>query len=115
MAYRQYTKCIAAKNHVGKQYAQVLIAAALAALPLAFGAGVIPGVLIVACGAIIAYCRWWLYDRLVCLGGDVCALGWILKIEPPSAKSGLDKFDTDYSINLVLLPHLEGAKQEDVE
>lgn len=115
MAYRQYTKCVSAANHIGGQYVQVLIGAAVAALPLIFGAGLIPGVLLIAIGAIVAYCRWWLYDRLICLDREVCAIGWLLKIEPPDQKSGLDRFDTDYSINLVLQPHREGATQAQVE
>jgi hypothetical protein len=113
---RQYTKCISPKNHLGKVAAQVIIAAAIAALPiLLFGGAVAPGVGVIALTAIIAYCRWWLYDRLVCLGGERCAVGWVSKIEPPGKKAGLDRFDTDYSINLVLAPHGEGAKHASVE
>lgn len=115
MAYRQYTKCISAANHIGGQYVQVIIAAAVAALPLIFGAGVVPGVLLIVIGAILAYCRWWLYDRLICLNREICAMGWLLKIEPPDQKSGLDRFDTDYSVNLVLRPFREGATQAEVE
>ncbi|MFX0579000.1 hypothetical protein [Nocardia nepalensis] len=113
---RQYTKCISRDNHIGGALVQALIAAAVVALPIVlFGGAVIPGVAVVALSAIIAYCRWWLYDRLVCLGGDRCAVGWVSKVEPPSKKSGLDMFDTDYSFNLVLYPHPEGATQEDVQ
>jgi hypothetical protein len=113
---RQYTKCISAGNHLGKLAAQVIIAAAATALPiLLFGGALVPGVAVVVLSAIIAYCRWWLYDRLVCLGGDRCAVGWVSKVEPPSKKTGLDRFDTDYSFNLVLAPHLEGATQKAVE
>lgn len=115
MGYRQYTKCISASNHIGGQYVQVIVAAAVAVLPLLFGAGVIPGVLLVVIAAILTYCRWWLYDRLICLNREVCAMGWLLKIETPDKKGGLDKFDTDYSINLVLSPHREGAAQAKVE
>lgn len=115
MAYRQYTNCTSVSNYFGKQYIQMLIAAALGALPLLAGAALGPGLLIIALSAIIAYCRWWLYDRLICLGGDVCAAGWVLTVEPPEEKSGLDAFDTDYSFNLVLPRHLVGATQADVE
>lgn len=62
----------------------------------------------------IAYCLWWLYDRLICLGGDVCAVGFVLTTEPPDEKSGLDRFDTDFSLNLVLPPTLVGATQAEV-
>lgn len=113
---RQHTKCISVSNHLGKMAGQVIIAAAVAALPiLLFGGAFVPGLAVVVLTAIIAYCRWWLYDRLVCLGGDRCAVGWVSKVEPPSKKSGLDSFDTDYSFNLVLAPHVEGATQASVE
>src|SRR4051812_45834347 len=101
---------------MGKVAAQAIVAAAVAALAvLVFGGAIVPGVGVVALTAIIAYCRWWLYDRLVCLGGERCAVGWVSKVEPPSKKSGLDRFDTDYSFNLVLAPHGEGATQTAVE
>jgi hypothetical protein len=113
---KQYTKCISPSAHLGKLAAQVIIAAAVTALIVLFAGGAfVPGVGVVALVAVIAYCRWWLYDRLVCLGGERCAVGWVSKVEPPDKKSGPDQFDTDYSFNLVLAPHVEGAKQGDVE
>lgn len=115
MAYRQYTQCISASNHIGGVAAQSIISAAIAALPLLFGAAIVPALFMIALGAIIAYCRWWLYDRLICLGGDKCAVGMLLTVEPPEKKSALDRFDTDYSINLVLAPHRVGDTQADTE
>ena len=47
------------------------------------------------------FCEWWLYDRLICLGGDRSAIGMLVTIEPVTGKSGLGEFDTDYSINLL--------------
>lgn len=115
MAYRQYTQCTSVANHVGGVAAQTIIAAAVGAIPLLAGAALGPGLLIVALYALIAYCRWWLYDRLICLEGDVCAVGMLVKIEPPEAKSGLDALDTDYSINLLLAPSPLGSTQHDAE
>jgi len=115
MAFRQYTKCVSAKNYIGKWAAQVIVGAAIGAIPLLAGASFVPGLAIVILGAIIAYCRWWLYDRLICLGNDVCAIGWVVTVEPPSEKSFLDKFDTDYSFSMALYPHVEGATQASVE
>ena len=113
---KQYTKCISPSAHLGKAAAQIIIAAAVTALVVILAGGAfIPGAGAAALAAIIAYCRWWLYDRLVCIGGERCAVGWVSKVEPPGKKSGLDRFDTDYSFNLVLAPHLEGAKQATVE
>jgi hypothetical protein len=59
--------------------------------------------------------KWWLYDRLICLGGERCAVGIPLSVEPPEGKSGLDAFDTDYSMNLLLCPHWIGDTQDKVE
>ncbi|MDT5075921.1 MAG: hypothetical protein QOJ80_558 [Mycobacterium sp.] len=112
---KQYTKCVSVGNFLGKAPAQVIIAAAVAALPVLFGAAAVPALGLVALAAIIAWCRWWLYGRLVCLGGVKCAVGWVSKVEPPTKKSGLDMFDTDYSFNLVLAPWGEGATQHEVE
>lgn len=115
MAYRQYTKCVGANNYIGYVAVQVIIGAALGAIPLLAGAAVLPGVLLILLTAILAYCRWWLYGRLICLGGDVCAVGYVLTVEPPSEKSFLDRFDTDFSFNLVLTPNRLGATQAQVE
>jgi multisubunit Na+/H+ antiporter MnhG subunit len=123
MAYRQFTQCTSINNYKGAVVAQAIIAAAIGAIPLIFGLifGALalgPGVLaalMIPLLAIIAYCRWWLYDRLICLGGDVCAVGRLLGVEPPEDKSGLDAFDTDYSINLLLAPHAIGDTQQPIE
>ena len=119
MAYRQYTKCTSINNYIGKVAAQVIIAAAVGAFPLIAaaiaGAALAPAILIPIMLAIIAYCRWWLYDRLICLGGDRCAVGLLISVEPPSEKSGLDAFDTDYSVNLLLADNPIGATQAEVE
>ena len=86
---KQYTKCISPSARLGKMAAQAIIAAAVTALIVLFAGGAfVPGVGIVALVAVIAYCRWWLYDRLVCLGGERCAVGWVSKVEPPDKKSG---------------------------
>ena len=120
MSYRQYTKCASISSFVGftwVQYVMVGGAAIVAGLlaTLLAGGVIVPVFLIAALTAIIAYCLWWLYDRLICLGGDVCAVGFVLTVETPDEKTGLDSFDTDYSLNLVLPPTLVGTAQKDVE
>jgi hypothetical protein len=102
MSYKQYTKCVKPENHAG--LAPGIMAAAIAAVALLL-AGVGWGTIgIAATSALLAYCNWWLYDRLVCLGGDRCAVGLLVGTHPPSQKSGFDAFDTDYSIDLLLAP-----------
>jgi hypothetical protein len=119
MAYRQYTKCVSINNYIGTVAAQIIVAAAIGVFPLLAaaiaGAALAPAILIPILLAIIAYCRWWLYDRLICLGGDKCAVGLLIAAEPPDEKSGFDAFDTDYSINLLLADNPIGAEQADVE
>jgi hypothetical protein len=113
MPYRQFTQCVSADHYIGPAAVQVIVGAAIGAIPLILGVAVSalalgPGalaLLFIPLLAIIAYCRWWLYGRLICLGGDVCAVGRLLTVEPPEGKSGLDKLDTDYSFNLLLAPH----------
>jgi hypothetical protein len=119
MSYRQYTKCTTISGFVGFTWVQyvmtggaLVVAGLLAAI---VGVAFVPGAEIAALSAIIAYCLWWLYQRLICLGGDVCAVGFVLSVETPDEKSGLDSFDTDYSLNLVLAPTTVGISQEDLE
>jgi hypothetical protein len=102
MPYVQHTKCVKPEDHSG--LASGLIATAIAALVLLLSGVGLGAIGIVATSALLAYCRWWLYDRLVCLGGDRCAVGLLVATHPPSQKSGFDAFDTDYSIDLLLAP-----------
>lgn len=53
-------------------------------------------------GGIFGYCNWWLYYRLVCLGGDRCAIGMLLSVEPATGKDWPGSYDTDYSVNLLV-------------
>lgn len=119
MAYRQYTRCASISSFVGFQWVQYVMvggtAVVAAALAFLLAAPFVPGLMIAALSAVIAYCLWWLYDRLICLGGDVCAVGFVLTVETPDEKSGLDSFDTDYSLNLVLPPDGVGTTQAEAE
>jgi hypothetical protein len=49
-------------------------------------------------------CDYMLHGKLVCLGGDMCAIGRVGGFETVADKSGMDKIDNDFSINLVLCP-----------
>lgn len=115
MAYRQYTQCVTPSNHVGLAPAILVIVMSL--LGGSIGLYLMGGSLgmLGAASALVAFCYWWLYGRLVCLGGDHCAIGMLLTVEPPEAKSGFDAFDTDYSINLVLAPHRIGESRASIE
>src|SRR5262249_58440575 len=49
-------------------------------------------------------CDYLLGGKLVCLGGDECAIGYITHFEPPSAKSFPENLDNDFAINILLAP-----------
>jgi hypothetical protein len=103
MGYTQYTKCVDVKDHGGKTLYTLAIIGAIVTMLIA---GLInPYALVASLLAIIAYCHWWLYDRLICLAGERCAIGLLGSVEPPEKKSFPDSLDTDYSINLILAPH----------
>jgi hypothetical protein len=93
---------------------QGLLAGGVAAL-IAVAAGepwcALIGVEIFLMAGIVAFCEWWLYDRLICLDGDQAAIGMLVSIEPATGKSGLGAFDTDYSINLLLFDNPIGVTQ----
>jgi hypothetical protein len=53
----------------------------------------------------LVICDYLLGGKLVCLGGDRCAIGRVTKMETPADKSFPDSIDNDFSINLLLSPH----------
>jgi len=103
MAFDQYTQCVSVKDHDGKT---VFTLAVIGTIITALATGVFnPYTLVASLVTLIAYCRWWLYDRLICLGGERCAIGLLGNVEPPDKKTFPNSLDTDYSINLILAPH----------
>lgn len=123
MAYNQVTACVDASNYSSmNQYVDATIQALLAGGITALMAGLagmpwcIPFSLTIA-GAVwlIAYCEWWLYGRLICLGGDKTVVGMLVSTEPPGNKSFPDSLDTDFSINLLLPPNQPGVDQATAE
>ncbi|HZN09926.1 MAG TPA: hypothetical protein VFB65_24230 [Pyrinomonadaceae bacterium] len=110
MAYIHHTRCVdiadySSMNEFVNAFLQSLLSMGIGAL-LLIAIGMpwcIPFVLTVG-GAmwIIAYCNWWLYGRLICLGGDQTCIGMLVSVEPPGNKTFPDSLDTDFSINLLL-------------
>src|SRR5271157_4583232 len=103
MAYAQYTKCCSTSDYSGPFLGSTAFVAALVASIIAGvfdpGAGVL-GLILTG----IAYCRWWLYGRLVCLGGNQCLIGLALGVYTQNNQTSIGKFDTDYGVNLLLAP-----------
>lgn len=125
MAYPQYTECVQPKDHkttpVGATVAVGLFTSLMSALSIFVatgGIGAIAGgaaVLLGIAAALLHFTNWWLYGRLVCLDDDKCAIGLIVSVEPPEEKSGFERFDSDYSFNLLLPPHNIGDTQKKIE
>jgi hypothetical protein len=106
MSFVQHTQCVTIEDKDYPSWApRPTTTLVLLSIPVLLASLVQPWVAAIEVPLLLAYCRWWLYDRLICLGGDRCAIGMLGAVEPPSEKSGFDKFDTDYSINLLLAPH----------
>ncbi len=107
MAYDHYTKCVQPKDYSGPFLGST--AMVLGILGMIAAAVFDPGaVALAAILTAIGYCRWWLYGRLVCLGGTECIIGLALGVYNQSNQSGIGKFDTDYGVNLLLAPSQMG-------
>lgn len=121
MAFRQFTRCVQPADWKPRSYwlitLQSLVLAPFASvLALALGK---PWCLlflleIIPLSWIIAYCRHFLYHRLVCLGGDRDVIGAIISVSPPPPFTKLD-WDNDYSINLLLENTEFGVEQEEAQ
>jgi hypothetical protein len=123
VAYEHYTKCEQASGHSSmNQYVQALLytgpyAAITALITLTSPHPFCAFIALEGSAALwgLAYCDWWLYHRLVCLGGDQTAVGMVISTEPGSGKEFPDTFDTDFSFNLLLASNVPGAIQSTVE
>lgn len=102
-SYNEYTTCVKPGNYSGPFLGSAGFWAALLA---SIAAGVFDLSLGVMGFALtgIAYCRWWLYGRLVCLGGNQCFIGLALRCDTSADQSGLGKLDTDYSVMVLPAP-----------
>ena len=78
--YNQFTQCCSPNNYNGPFTFSTgfwtALSASIAAAILDPGAGAV-GLLAI----ILAYCDWWLYGRLICLGGNQCYIGLAVQID----------------------------------
>src|ERR1700676_4662212 len=97
MGYREYTHCVQPQDYVDPlprtNNAIQTIGALVDGLVLG---GYLPDA--------ILGCDYLLGGKLVCLGGDECAIGHITHFEPASAKSFPANLDNDSSFNILLAP-----------
>ncbi|MDQ3935008.1 MAG: hypothetical protein M3340_10325 [Actinomycetota bacterium] len=108
MALQQYTECIEPSRYRRRSFWDMsamaaAVTAAFASLAVAkpwcmlFAIPIFPLVLT------IVYCRNWLYERLICLGGDVSVVGAAISVsEPKGILEWPPDWDNDYSVNLLL-------------
>lgn len=119
MGFKQYTQCIDAVDYAARTrfitIATLLVGAPAALIVIAMGNPVclIIVVAIMASAAAVAYYHNWLYNRLICLGGDRDCIGAIVSIGGPT-ELGVNFFDrdTDYSLNLLLKNANYGPSQD---
>jgi hypothetical protein len=110
MAFKQYTRCIQPSQYIPFNrfilitVQSLLVGGTAALLALAYQHPVCLLIALEIAGMawVVAYCRNWLYHRLICLGDDQDVIGVVASIEPPAPALFDIDWDTDYSINLLL-------------
>src|SRR5919202_899794 len=110
---KEYTKCCKPSDYSGWGGGVAIATIVGLAIALVTGAWVVLAP--TAMADLVLFCEWWLYKRLVCLDGEKCVIGMLLTTEPVDKKGGFERFDTDFSINLVLAPHTIYADRHTIE
>jgi hypothetical protein len=118
---KHYTSCIEPSGYTNfnhmlvATFQSLLVGATAAAIALATSARPecwLYVAEVTAAAWLIAYCRLFLYQRLICLGGDRDAIGAVVKVDG----SSLPGFpDNDFNVNLLLENNEFGAKRPAVE
>ncbi|HEX8110737.1 MAG TPA: hypothetical protein VF516_23560 [Kofleriaceae bacterium] len=106
MSAPQYTKCVDRNDYADPNFGPeifVAIAGLIYAIST-FGISLVFS-MAAAMSALMKVCDYILNGKLVCLGDDQCAVGRVASFETVDDKSGVDKIDNDFSINLLLAPH----------
>lgn len=102
----EYTTCVEPADYEGLDVGPEVFVA-LAGLVYAistFGISLIASMAALM-SVLLKVCDYMLHGKLVCLGGDRCAVGRIASFETVDDKSGFDKIDNDFCFNLLLAPH----------
>lgn len=122
MAFQQFTKCVEPENFEPRSRPKMVVTAtafagifATYALLTGHPWCALFAVEIAWCMFWILYCENWLYERLICLGGDVDAIGLVVKVDPPKFTWNLFDVDNDYVFNLLLQCTGFGVQEGDAE
>ena len=114
MSFSFHTECVAPSKYSGPFIGSGGMTAAIVGMIIAaiFAPGAVA--LIAILGG-IGYCQWWLFGRLVCLGGNRCIIGLPIGVYSQANQVGfLGKFDTDFSADILLAPSLLTKSIQDV-
>lgn len=103
MGAPMYTECVERDKYEDLDLTPEAVVAAGSFL--LFGVVGLFGSLVAAMSALRKILEYMLYGKLVCLGGDRCAVGRIAAFETVDDKSGFDRIDNDFSMNLLLAPY----------
>lgn len=105
MAYKSYTSCVQPNQYKNLDLTPQIVIAVLGLLGAVFTAGILAiASLLASLSALEATLDWMLNGKLICLGGDRCAVGTVAAFETVQDKSFPDSVDDDFSINLMLYP-----------
>jgi hypothetical protein len=105
MAYKSYTSCVQPDQYKGLDLTPQIVIAVLGLLAAVFTAGLSAvASLLAGLSALETVLNWMLNGKLICLGGDRCAVGTVASFETVQDKSFPDSVDDDFSINLMLYP-----------
>lgn len=103
---RENTTCVNATDYEAPNFTAeiiALVASLIAAIPTLGISLVFAGA--AAFSALRKVLEYMLHGKLVCLGGDRCAIGWIAELEPVGYQKPFpDNIDDDYSLNILLAP-----------
>lgn len=120
----QYFKCVNKNNYkgltsviaLGILSGTLVIAAIVAAVIIGAaipGLGVVAGAVFIA--AIFELCAFLHGGKLICIRDDACTIGRIMEIIPVGAdKSGFEKMDDDFTMNILPSPHSPDETRSEV-
>lgn len=119
MAFEQYTRCVKPADYRRRSFvnfgaAAAAVSGALGALAFASPWCLVFLIPVFGLVFLIAYCRNFLYERLICLDGDRDVIGVVAGVQPPPGFFEPD-WDNDYSINLLLEGTEIGVTQAEAE
>ncbi len=105
MAFKSYTSCVQPDDYQNLDLTDEEIFAVLGVVGAVFSGGItLVLTLLSSLSALEKTLDWMLNGKLICLGGDRCAVGTVASFETVQDKPFPDNVDDDFSINLMLYP-----------